>query len=251
MKFNPLFIPFLFIAIICFGCKNISERKVPPNNSNENSLLESPNSSTSIWVDNGDQNYFESIPFRDDLKNALEDLDDTIYVCSREKLTKIEPLNLEESKITYDFKTSNQNHFSLKIQNKSFEVVEHEMQIDTIWREDGKYYLMSNDTIDGKRSIGTDGNIPTAEIEKFSLNVNQKEINLPSSIYNNLYSLKLDRTEVYETKDGNHIYVYLSGSDGAAYYSVKLVFSIKGFSTRILAILCGYDFIDGVRFDCV
>jgi hypothetical protein len=213
------------------------------------------NSDSSVVLKNDSvtqsRKWVSDVPFKKELFKNLNDLSDTVFIESRLHLERIVPLINLDTQIKYDYTTQLNNKYAILIKTKPFDHSKHSYTADTLWQSENKFYVMSNNIIDGKRVFGVDGTIPTREVDSFNIKINEKIIYFSQSVFDDLYNLNLIFTEIYESKNGQYLYIYLNGSDGAAGYSVKLIFSIEGYVTRICVVLCGFDFIDGIKFDCV
>lgn len=91
------------------------------------------------------------------------------------------------------------------------------------------------------------------EERRFKVTWNGTRLHIPSSAYANLYEFNLTSIEAYISHKTGCMYVYVSASDGAGAYSVKFVFSRKGFVTRLISTnecTDGFDCIDAIPTTC-
>jgi len=191
----------------------------------------------------------KDIPFYIELLSKLNDAKDTIYICSRHLLEKFNILENQDSLVKLGYKQQYEVTITTKIFNKSAHSLD---LVDTIWKSNGKVdYLKAKNLIDGRKAYGIDGNKPRTELSEFIIKVNQKIIKIPDEYFNDIFNVNVERTEAYYVPDKKLIFVYINGSDAAGSYSVKYVIDKTGYITRIIADFCGFDFIDGINYDCV
>lgn len=244
---NKKFLLLLLILVCFLSCK------LTKNNKDEevqtSLMIVSENRENSSTNDNF-YTFFSEISFAEELISILSSKEDTVFIFPRFLLEMTKPKYISDTLLIYKF-ISLTNKYEIKLKTCSFNAMKHTFIADTSWQDANKYFVFSNDTIDGKKIYGVDGTIPKREIDIFEVKINDKSITIPLEYYNDLYELKLNFSEAYESKDGKYLYLYLKGSDGAASYTVKFVFDSKRFVTRILTPLCGFDFIDGIKYDCV
>lgn len=196
--------------------------------------------------------------FRDEYLENLQSMDDTIYIQNRHKMERILGLRSDDTTATYNFLTKFQDKIFIKILCGQFEPFKHNIYLyDTIYKEikQIKYvdHLLSRDLIDGKRGYGIDGKFPLKEIKEFKLKWNENWLDIPKKAFGNLYEVHLKSIEAYLSDNKHFIYVYLSGSDGAASFSVKFVFNKNKYVTRIITTnecTNAYDFLDALAEDC-
>lgn len=246
----------LLLALLITGCaedraKSTRDKKTE---SIQSEFVDSANTTPIDQKDSALQQkvtWVNDIPFKKELFDRLNNLSDTIYILSRLQLEKLKPVINTDSIVSYNTTSQTNNKYEILIKTKNFDYKNHSFTTDTLWQSEDKFYVMSNNIIDGRKIYGVDGTVPTKEIESFEIEINEKEISFPLNVIDDLYNLNTDLTEVYESRNGQYLYIYMNGADGAASYSVKLVFSSKGYITRIVAVLCGFNFIDGIEFDCV
>lgn len=192
--------------------------------------------------------FIKDIPFYNELLSKLDDTKDTIYICSRHLLEKFKPLENHDSLVKLEYK-----QYEVIIKSKVFNENVHSLDlVDTIWKSNGKVdYLKTKNLIDGRKAYGIDGNIPRTELSEFIIKVNQEVIKVSNKYFNDIFNVNLEKTEVYFDPARNLIFVYINGSDAAGSYSVKYVINKTGYITRIITDFCGFDFIDGINYDCV
>ena len=191
--------------------------------------------------------YFTDIPFHKELLSKLEEKKDTIYICSRLLLEQFNTVEQQDSIITLEY-----NQYQVRILSKVFEPSKHNLNlVDTIRKTDGKVdYLETKNIIDGSKAYGIDGDVPNTEIAQFMIKINQEVIQLNDKHISDIYNVNLAKTEAYFNPQNNLLYVYISGSDAAGSYAIKYVIGDNGYITRIIAEYCGFDFIDGLNYDC-
>jgi hypothetical protein len=80
--------------------------------------------------------------------------------------------------------------------------------------------------IDGHYFAGTDGDLPRYEIKGLSIEINHQKVDIPKSVYYDLYEPNLnDFTNAYTDGSGT-LYIIMHNSDAAGSYDV--IFIIKG-----------------------
>ena len=196
---------------------------------------------------NNKKQFIKDIPFYSELVSKLNSKKDTIYIGSRHLLAKFNTIVMKDSIIILKYK-----QYEITIKSKDFNRNKHSLDVvDTVWKSNAKVdYLKAKNIIDGKKAYGIDGNIPNTELWEFRIKVNQEVLQLPAKYFSDNYNVNLQDTEAYLSSDNIFIYVYISGSDAAGSYSTKYVLDKNGYTTRIMTEYCGFDFIDGISYDC-
>jgi len=196
---------------------------------------------------NDKKKYFTDIPFYKELLSKLEDPQDTIYVCSRFLLDKFNVTEKQDSIVVLKY-----NQYQIKILSKVFEPSKHNLDlVDTVRKANGKVdYLKTKNTIDNSKAYGIDGSVPKTEISQFIIKINQEVIQLHNKHISDIYNVNLQKTEAYFNPQNNLLYVYINGSDAAGSYAAKYVIDENGYVTRVIAEYCGFNFIDGLNYDC-
>lgn len=191
--------------------------------------------------------HFKDIPFYRELLSRLDSEHDTVFIYPRHLLDRFDIDESHDSVISLVHK-----QFRIDIISKDFESKRHSLDlVDTVRKANGEVdYLISKNIIDNTKAYGIDGNMPKTEISDFTIKINQKSITLHQKHVNDIYNINLQTTEAYFDSRSGYIYVYISGSDAAGSYSAKYVFDENGYITRIIAELCGFDFIDGLKYNC-
>ncbi len=191
--------------------------------------------------------FIKDIPFYTELVSKLNSKEDTVYIGSRHSLDKFKTIEKQDSIVILKYK-----QYEITIKSKDFNRNKHSLDlVDTVWKSNAKVdYLKAKNLIDGKKAYGIDGNVPNTELSEFRIKVNQEVIQLPDKYFCDNYNVNLQNTEAYLSSDSSFIYVYISGSDAAGSYSTKYVLDKNGYTTRIVTEYCGFDFIDGISYDC-
>ncbi len=192
--------------------------------------------------------FVKDIPFYEELLSNLNDPRDTIYICSRHLLNKFNTIEHGDTLVKFGYK-----QYEVIITSSIFDKKVHSFDlIDTIYKSNGEVdYIKAKNIIDGHMAFGIDGNMPSTELSEFIIKVDQKTIKVSNDFFNDIFNVNLENTEVYYTNERDLIFVYINGSDAAGGYSAKYVINETGYITRIVTNLCGFDFIDGVNYDCV
>lgn len=191
---------------------------------------------------------FNDISFKGELLSNLKNIEDTIYIYSRHLLKKFETLEHSESYIRFGY-----HNYEVVVSIKDFDESIHMLNlVDTIRKNDGSVdYLKVNNLINGRKAYGIDGNKPNTELKAFIVKENNQTVNIPDTLFGDLFNVNLHASEVFYDSDRNLIYIYLDGSDAAGGYSAKFVFEGTEYITRIIAEHCGFNFIDGIKYDCI
>lgn len=194
--------------------------------------------------------------FKNELIGYMQTPKDTIYIQNRKKLEKIGGLKCNDTTATFNGTTKTGDRISISIRKNKFIASNHTLDLaDTVYKfihnEKRVDYLISKDLIDGRRAFGIDGTYPKVELSEIKIKWNNQWLTIPDSAFHNLYETHLcpDHlpVEAYVTKDNKFLYIYISASDGAGSYSVKLVFNRQKYLTRIVnrnEMTDGYDFLD-------
>ena len=196
---------------------------------------------------NNRKQFIKDIPFYTELVSKLNSKKDTIYICSRHLLDKFRTIEKRDSIVIYKY-----NQYEITIKAKDFNRDKHTLDlVDTVWKSNGKVdYLKAKNLIDGNKAYGIDGSIPNTELSEFRIKINQEVFQLPDKYFKDNFNVNLQNTEAYLSPDSSFFYVYVSGSDAAGSYSTKYVLGKNGYVTRIMIEYCGFDFIDGISYDC-
>lgn len=128
--------------------------------------------------------------------------------------------------------------YHIEIEKRTFNNVNHTYTKHKDW------YVYQ---IDGKPFLGTDGLIPTEEIKHIKVKYNGNIVSIPKDAYSDLYepnicSRNLEELDTYcyihpyLTKDGEHLFLLMEGSNGAGVYEVIWVFRNGEFITRAINI---------------
>lgn len=179
---------------------------------------------------------------------------DTIYIQDRKKLEKIDGLTCNDTNVTFNYKSKAGENIYISISNTKYLAANHTLLLlDTVYKfihnQKKIDHLISKNIIDGKPAYGIDGGPPTFEISELKINWNYSWLIIPDSSFHNLYQTHLGTVEAYITKNNQLLYLYISASDSAGSYSVKIVFNRKKYLTRIVnrnEMTNGYDFLDAI-----
>jgi hypothetical protein len=85
--------------------------------------------------------------------------------------------------------------------------------------------------IDGHYLIGLDGETPRNEIKTFTIEIDQKRIDVPKNIFFDLYEPNFAGSDAYSDAKGN-LYIIMYNSDAAGSYSVIFILDNKNHLTR-------------------
>ena len=190
--------------------------------------------------------------FRNELLACFHPLSDTQYVEDRRKLERISISSATDSSAILYHKTANSGRISIKIKSKRFDSAKHHMHLcDTVFKEQhGRKvidHLACVGLIDDHQVYGLICDYPRDEIKFIKIKWNTIRLTIPDSAFWGLYDIHCQSIRAYQSSNRN-LYIYLSGSDGAGSYGVKLVFDRHRYITRIItSIECmdSADFLDG------
>jgi hypothetical protein len=194
-----------------------------------------------------------------DLINTLEKKSDTIFIENRKTLLKFQIIECNDNYVHFSDKLSSGERIEIEMKRNPFNASKHKLELDEpVYKEiNGKRVISSmkvKNLIDNQYSYGIDGNIPNYEIGILNIKINEKEIEIPSIAYSNLYEPHLCEKnvpiEIYESSNGKYIYLYMFGSDGAGSYCVKWIFDKNKYISRIITdieYMNGFDFIDAIE----
>ena len=171
------------------------------------------------------------------IKNFLINPSDIQYISNRTILPKIKQTTCDsvQSKINGILPTG--ETIEVQIQTGQFDSTNH-----TISRYKEEVYGDAIEKIDGQIPYGGGFDIPNNEIHNFSIKINGKKLKIPKTAYQNLFAPNIcnethfDRKiEAYTSIDGQFIYIYIYGGDGASTYFAKLIFNKEKYLTKIVA----------------
>ena len=194
-----------------------------------------------------------------ELLHTLEKQSDTIFIEDRNTLLKFQFAECNDNYIHFVDEFSSGERIEIELTRKPFISKEHKLELqEPVYKElHGKKvvdYMRVKNLIDSQYSYGIDGNVPNYEIGKFNVKVNGKQIEIPSTAYSNLYEPHLCEKnvpiELYESSNGEFIYLYMFGSDAAGGYCVKWIFDKNKYISRIITtieFMNGFDFIDAIE----
>ena len=87
------------------------------------------------------------IPFKSELFKYLNNLSDTVHIISRLKLEKFDPLIYSDTIVKYVYTSNTKNKYEIFIKTKAFDHKNHNYIADTLWQDENKFYIMSNNII--------------------------------------------------------------------------------------------------------
>lgn len=197
-----------------------------------------------------------------ELKPGLTAISDTIYIQDRSKLEQVKGLDChKDSLMTIDYTTTKGERIFIQLVNKPFEPKNHQLQLfDTIFKTENGIKKVDDvvvrDFIDGRKSYGIDGTVPRTEVSSAKIKWANTWLSIPDSAFHNLYDLHFSygylAPECYIANNNQILYLYLTASDGAGSYGVKLVFDRQQYITRIVGrieMASHFDFMD-MNYDC-
>ncbi len=250
MKYKIAFF-FLITFIGCFETSKKQQAISEDNQFSSNELtIESPEGLSEEEVEYWD------LALRQELFYSLNALSDSVYISDRTQLEKIEGEDCTEKNVSFIYTTEEMNKIEILIEKGTFDFKKHNLNlVDTVFKnvngEEKVESLIVKNIIDDRYSYGIDGNIPISEIKSLIIKWNGKPLDIPDTIYSNLYEPNFCRdrstVEAY-LSGGNNIYLYINCSDGAGGYSVKFIFDREKYLTKIIStneMPNGFDFLDG------
>jgi hypothetical protein len=140
----------------------------------------------------------------------------------KSRLIPLSKLNrIKETKFYKDSCIAVNDSLKITIKSNRFNPNAHKLSYSRPGEKNTQKFLLK---IDGKHFLGTDGNIPKKFISSLSVFKNGIKINIPETVFNDLYEPSLKTIKVY-IKNDNIIYIQLDNSDGAGSYTV--IWTIK------------------------
>ena len=94
-------------------------------------------------------------------------------------------------------------------------------------RKEGRWVT----AIDGRPVWGTDGGLPSTQVNEIKVTIEGQEINLNRAFYSDIYECT-NSFKIY--KNGDAYIIYQWNSDGAGYYEIAWVFTKKGLRHRLV-----------------
>jgi hypothetical protein len=190
--------------------------------------------------------------YKEELISYMESPKDTIYIQDRKALEKVVGVQGNDSIINVNYKTNVNELILAKIETKRFIPSEHKVALpDTIYKfinnKKRVGHLIIKDSIDNYPAYGINATYPIREIKSLKINWGNTSLAIPKNAFHNLYEVHLSTTEIYITPDNSLLYIYISASDGAGGYAVKLIFNRSGYLSRIInrnECSDGFDFLD-------
>jgi hypothetical protein len=129
---------------------------------------------------------------------------------------------------TFRFSTQRGAHkATLILKTKAFDDSKHRVKMRRVGES-------SATMVDGRKALGTDGSVPTVEIESLRLILNGKEVPVPRRLYSDCFNPSTDpSTFVLKFgQDTQSVFVFMQGSDGAGVYDVVWVLRRDGRHSR-------------------
>jgi len=139
----------------------------------------------------------------------------------KDKLLGVEGNNPLERKETGNELLLFNNSTRIKISRANFQKEKHKIQAQE----------MAAFKIDGRPFIGTDGEVPRVEIKAFTVEIAQKKVNIPKTIFSDLYQPNFSGSDAYSDAKGN-LYIIMYNSDAAGSYSVIFIIDAQHRVTR-------------------
>ena len=108
-----------------------------------------------------------------------------------------------------------------------------------------KYSAINGDNIkiDNKPFYGTDGNLPTKQINSIFVIIGSDTVKIPKIAFTDLYQPSLSWKEdsktvgflrVYSSTDKKRFYIHMQNSDGAGFYEVTFMIRNKKYVGRVI-----------------
>ncbi|HZK76543.1 MAG TPA: hypothetical protein VFD13_06510 [Candidatus Kapabacteria bacterium] len=154
--------------------------------------------------------------------------------------TSIHSYKISGNTIVFDDSLPSGNRYHILLRAKKFNEKKHKVTWQTETGTPKPILIVTK--IDGHEFYGTDGELPTEEIDTFAVEINGKSILIPKSDYSDLfqpsiwYSNERDAygsgVNPYETSDGKLLKIVLDFSDGAGYYRAVFKFNHEKFLRR-------------------
>ncbi|HEX4851590.1 MAG TPA: hypothetical protein VFV08_12320 [Puia sp.] len=148
-----------------------------------------------------------------------------------ESTSKLIEFNL--TKFSSNFSQFELDSFKVRVTMGKFEKSKHKISyLD-------KYALK----IDNKPIYGTDGELPSTQINSITVVIGSDSVTIPKIEYADLFQPSLSRKEgketvgrlhVYASKDRQRIYIYMENSESAGAYEATFIIQDKKYSRRVI-----------------
>jgi len=168
------------------------------------------------------------------IEHNLQKESDKCFVSNRNLLKKLNTILCNDSTIIIRDQLTNGEQCVITLETNRFNVNQH--------------YIISNkdtsaiESIDGSVPYGGCYALPIIEVGDIEILINGLELKVPRKAYSNLYEPNMcsnfrfyREIEVYESLDGQYIYLYIYGGHEAGTYFSKLIFDKTKFITKIVS----------------
>ncbi|WP_459209977.1 hypothetical protein [Aquimarina rhabdastrellae] len=154
------------------------------------------------------------------------------YITNRNLLKKIVNIECRDSLYTsFNGKLKNGTEIKVNIKYKKFDSKKHKIEL----RNNLNYF-------DGEIGFGAYYRIPSLEIDNIDLIINNRKVFIPREAFNNFFDVNQCESflfykpvEIFSSKDGKYIFIYLYGGIAANTYFAKLIFNENEYITQIVA----------------
>tara|TARA_R110000868_G_scaffold43642_1_gene146595 strand:- start:29 stop:793 length:765 start_codon:yes stop_codon:yes gene_type:complete len=168
------------------------------------------------------------------IKELLNKPSDKCFISNRNLLRKLDESFCDSSKTIIIDTLKNGNTCKVSLYVGKFKVSQHQLKTN----EDSSTIKI----IDGQFPFGGQYGVPKIEISKIEIEINGVKLKIPEKSYKNLYYPNLcisygfqRKVEVFESLDGEYIYIYIYGGQAAGTYFSKLIFDQKKYLTKIVS----------------
>ena len=159
---------------------------------------------------------------------------DKCFISNRNLLRKLNTTFCDSSKVIIEDTLKNGEICKISISTDVFKPNKHKI----ISNE----YRSAIENIDGQFPYGGQYVIPTIEIKEIKIEVDKKTLIIPTASFGNLFQPNLCDSygfikpiEVYESLNGDYIYMYIYGGNAAGTYFAKLIFNKTNYVTKIVS----------------
>jgi hypothetical protein len=167
------------------------------------------------------------------VSNLLNKPADKCFISNRNILRKLNSTTCDSSSLIIQDTLKNGTSCKITFTTVPFEINNHQL----IYNLDSSYIQK----IDGNLPYGRHYMAPKIEIDLIQIEVNGIKIEIPQESYSNFYNPNvcghygfIRPVEVYESLNGEYLYLYIYGGNATGTYFTKLVFNQTKYITTIV-----------------
>lgn len=167
------------------------------------------------------------------IDKLLKNPSDQHFISNRNLLTKLNIERCDSSLIIVSDTLISSDKIKVEICFDQFEVNKHKIEFSE---------KNSIHKIDNRFPYGGQFGLPQTNISRLKINIGNRTVAIPDSAFSDLFNVNVCNTysffrqiEVYESLNGEFIYVYLFGGNAAGTWFAKLIFDHQKYLTRIVS----------------